>query len=160
MKHTTFFLLLIISIQTAYSKQIYSYSYLLDKHNDLVVLDIDRKVVSELPYGYDMEVCGQESKFHCFKTEKIWFAVPKAPVLEGQSWVKDNIEYRVVSERKEILGSDDVFLIEAEYTDVGVKTVISSYLYSNSRGLLFINVTLGSEKPVYLILSDDIGFPK
>lgn len=160
MKHTTLFLLLMIFMHTANSKQVYSYSHLFDKHNNLVVFDIDRKVVSELPYGSDMEVCEPDSNVHCFKTPKVWFAVPNDPIITGQSWGQDNIEYRVVSERKEILGSDDVFLIEAEYKDVGVKTVISSYLYSNSRGLLFINVTLGNEKPVSLILSDDIGFPK
>lgn len=152
-----FFLLL---IGEAYCKQVYSYSYLLDKYDDLVVLDIDRKQVSELPYGNDMEVCEPDSSIHCFKTPKIWFAVPEDPVISGQSWAQDDIEYRVISESKEILGLDDVFLIEAQYTDVEVKTVISSYLYSNSRGLLFINVTLGNEKPISLILSDDIGFPK
>ena len=160
MMHTTLFLFLMIFIQTAYSKQVYSYSYLLDRHNDLVVLDIDRKVVSELPYGTDMEVCEPDSNVHCFKTPKVWFAVPKEPIMLGQSWVQGDIEYRVVSESKEVLGLDDVFLIEAQYTDVEVKTVISSYLYSNSRGLLFINVTLGNEKPISLILSNDIGFPK
>ncbi|MCW8858029.1 MAG: hypothetical protein OQJ95_11745 [Kangiella sp.] len=160
MKRFLFIVFLIFPVQIAYSKQVYSYSYLLDKYDDLVVLDIDRKQVSELPYGNDMEVCEPDSSVHCFKTPKIWFAVPKEPIMSGQSWVQDDIEYRVVSESKEILGFDDVFLIEAQYTDVEVKTVISSYLYSNSRGLLFINVTLGNQKPISLILSDDIGFPK
>lgn len=154
----TFFLLILIDKVEA--RQVYSYSYLLDKYDDLVVLDISRKVVSELPYGYEMEVCGQDSNIHCFKTEDIWFAVPKEPIKKGLSWVHDNVAYQVVSESKEIFGLKDVFLIQAHYTDVEVKTVISRYLYSNSKGLLLINVTLGNEKPISLILSSDFGFPK
>jgi len=160
MKNILLTVLLILLINKLEARQVYTYSHLLDKYDDLVVLDIDRKEVSELPYGYDMEVCTKDSNMHCFKTKDIWFAVPDKSVTKGQTWVHDDIEYQVVSDRKKILGMEDVYLIEAQYIDVQVKTVISSYLYSNNRGLILINITLGSEKANSLILNNELGFPK
>lgn len=142
------------------SDNVYSYVELFDKTDDELLIDYEHAKVHMLPYAYKMEVCDSDSELYCFSSNRLWFSIPKYDVQVGDTWVAQGVEYTLKTRDLELLGHDDIYLIDASYTNVEAPKKISSFYYSEAKGLLVANITITNSEPYTLILKSKIGFPK
>ncbi|RDX35046.1 hypothetical protein DZA37_01145 [Kangiella sp. HD9-110m-PIT-SAG06] len=160
---TIIILLTFISLASpalAESEKVYSYVELFDKTDDELLIDYEHAKVHMLPYAYKMEVCDSDSELYCFSSNRLWFSIPKYDVQVGDTWIAQGVEYTLKNNGLELLGYDDIYLIDASYTNVKAPKTISSFYYSEANGLLVANITITNTKPYTLILKSKAGFPK
>lgn len=156
-------ILIFVSLTTpvlADNEKVYSYIELFDKTDDVLLIDPEHAKVHMLPYAYKMEVCDSDSELYCFSSKKLWFSIPKYEVHVGDTWVVQGVEYTLKANDFELLGYDDIQLIDASYVNVKVPKTISSFYYSEARGLLMANISITNSKTYTLILKSKVGFPK
>lgn len=161
--NTIIILLTLVSLTStvlADSEKVYSYVELFDKTDSELLIDYKNSKVHMLPYAYKMEVCDSDSELYCFSSKKLWFSIPKYDVKVGDTWAAEGFEYTLKANDLELLGYDDIYLIDASYANVKVPKTISSFYYSEANGLLMANITITNTQPYILILKSKIGFPK
>jgi hypothetical protein len=102
--------------------------------------DRSRSIVVGGHVRYETKFCGESSRYDCFISAELAFAVPKKGEIEG-TWSVDGLEFSVLEGGKhlQLLGEDvsDVFVIRCPAGSVFPEND-NLMLYSPTRGLVAI----------------------
>lgn len=102
--------------------------------------------------------CSEADEFDCFYYDGISFYVPKKPISIGQSWVGNDLTFKVAREdRLTVLGVERrVWIITCDRKDRS-----DTFYYSERFGLLAIKFTyLGNKYASFFVTAGKTGFPR
>lgn len=150
------FLLLTASCSSAASQVFHRYIAPLE--NEVVVIVPEENLVLNGPYGDEIEICDNNSKFICINHPIFWVSIPKAvdSLNDGDTWEHQQAKYKLLTKFQNYkfkkYNNSDAFIIKGETQEEEIY-----FLYIKDFGVVY-RETNKSTAFRTLVLDGETGF--